>query len=285
MICTLSALMAASNVSNSLARGMWTLYRFGLSPRKWPARLLNRNQPKVLSVSVPKSGTHLVERALCLHPRLYRRILPTIKSNNTERWGDLERLLSRLRAGQVVVGHLPFEGGYPDVIARHGASALFLIRDPRDVVISEAHYVASSTSHRVHELFARQPTLKDSLLLIIRGDVEHGWLPMAEKLERYEGWLDSGALVLRFEDLIGSSGGGDDDRQRASLRAMFEHIGLPVDDAFLSHVAERIFSNRSPTFRKGLIGGWQEAFDDQVREEFDRTAGPYLERYGYAPAH
>jgi hypothetical protein len=55
-----------------------------------------------------------------------------------------------------------------------------------------------------------------------------------------------------------------------------------VDGEFASRVAGRLFSKHSPTFRKGAIGGWQEAFDDDSRAEFDQTAGKYLPIYGYA---
>jgi hypothetical protein len=269
-------------MGGSLGRGLWALDRFGLSPKKLPARTMNRTQPKILCVSIPKSGTHLVERALCLHPRLYRRLLPMVKSTNLGRWKGLDNLLAPVRPGQLVMAHLPFEDGYPQTLASRDIKALFVIRDPRDVVVSEAHYVSSDPKHRGHELFARQATFKDMLMLVIRGDEEHGWLPMAETLQRYDGWLSSGALVLRFEDLIGTAGGGHDGTQRTALSGMFAHIGLPVDDAFLSRVGGKLFSKRSPTFRKGAIGTWSEAFDDEVREAFDQTAGPFLERYGYA---
>lgn len=274
--------MRSGSIGGSLGRGLWALNRFGMSPGKLPARAFNRDQPRILSVSVPKSGTHLVERALCLYPRLYRRVLPTVKSNNLSRRHDLDHLLSRVRPGQIVVAHLPFQPHYPAVIAERRVSALFLIRDPRDIVISEAHYVAGTRSHKGHELFARQTTFRDMVLLVIRGDEEHGWLPLAEKLARYEGWLDSGAHVMRFEDLIGSAGGGDDRRQAASLRGMFDYLSLDADDAFVASVGDRLFSKNSPTFRKGAIGGWREHFDPEIQEAFDSTAGRYLAHYGYA---
>ena len=279
----LSAPMSSS-VGGSLARGMWALQRFGLSPEKLPARVLNRSQPKVLCVSIPKSGTHLIERALCLHPRLYRRVLPTVKSANLHRWGDLDRLLAPLRPGQVVMAHLPYEPDYPKITATRGISPIFVIRDPRDVVVSEAHYLAANRSHRLHALFSGQATLKDMVLLNVRGNQEHGVFSIGEKLGRYRGWLDSGALVVRFEDLIGEAGGGDDAAQLATLRAIFEHIGLPPDDGFLARLGPRLFSRRSPTFRKGAIGAWRESFDQEVLEAFEESAGPYLEPYGYAHA-
>src|ERR1041385_604268 len=223
----LAAPMRGSSVGGSVARGTWALQRFGLSPGKLPARVLNRSQPKVLCVSIPKSGTHLIERALCLHPRLYRRILPTVKSANLHRWGDLDHLLAPLRPGQIVMAHLPYEPDHPKTTAARGTSVIFVIRDPRDVVVSEAHYLAANRSHRLHELFRGQATLKDMVLLNVRGNEEHGVFSIGEKLDRYRGWLDSGALVVRFEDLIGEAGGGGDAAQLAPLRAIFEHSGLP----------------------------------------------------------
>ncbi len=291
--------MTATTLGESLARGLWTMDRFGVTPKKLAARALNRDQPRVLCVSYPKSGTHLIERALCLHPRLYRKMLPTVLSGHPDlviavgpgnltarryvKWGDLDRLLSRLRPGQVVMSHLAYRPDYSRIISARGASSLFLMRDPRDIVVSEAHYQAGHRTHRLHEVFARQATLKDRLLLSIRGDRQHGVLPIAEKLERYSGWLASGAFVMRFEDLIGSAGGGEDAIRDATLRALFDHIGLPVDDAFLSWLAGRLISTRSPTFRRGAIGSWRESFDDEVSEAFERAAGAYLQPYGYAP--
>jgi len=57
-------------LAEAAARHAWTFRRFGLSPRKLVARIGNRTEPPILCVSLPKAGTHLLERALCLHPRL-----------------------------------------------------------------------------------------------------------------------------------------------------------------------------------------------------------------------
>ena len=105
--------------------------------------------------------------------------------------------------------------------------------------------------------------------------------PIADILSGFEGWLDSGALVMRFEDLVGSSGGGDDIRQRAALRSMYDFLGLDVDQRFIESVGNRLFSSRSPTFRRGTIGAWRQQFDPEVEEEFERTAGALVERFGY----
>jgi hypothetical protein len=271
-----------AQVMESLGRRWWTLERFGLTPSKLGRRVLNRTEPRVLCVSVPKAGTHLLERAICLHPRLYRKLLPTIRALNLDRHGGLARIAGRLRPGQVVAAHLHFDDSYPDVLRRSGVSSIFLIRDPRDVVVSEAHYLSTNRDHRLHELFARQPSFEDMLRLVIVGDDEHGVVGIARKLDRYGGWLASDALVVRFEDLIGGDGGGDDAAQASAIRSVYAHLGLDAGDRVVSNVAARLFSSSSPTFRKGAIGSWSTLFEQpEIRELFEREAGPFMGRYGY----
>src|SRR3954468_24326538 len=90
-------------------RNWWTLQRFGLSPTKAPRRVLNRTEPRVFVDSVPKSGTHLLERALCLHPRLYRALVPTLHEANMRDRGGFEAIVGRLRPGQILVAHLDYQ--------------------------------------------------------------------------------------------------------------------------------------------------------------------------------
>jgi len=47
-----------------LRRFAWDLERFGLTPGKLVAHVINRTEPRVVVISVPKAGTHLVERIL-----------------------------------------------------------------------------------------------------------------------------------------------------------------------------------------------------------------------------
>ena len=101
-------------MSNILKKTAWNAERFGLTPAKIRVRLRTDDTPRVLCISIPKSGTHLVERALCLHPRLYRKIVPTVHSENEEQLGGLSRICERLRPGQIVVAHL----GYGETQAR-----------------------------------------------------------------------------------------------------------------------------------------------------------------------
>lgn len=258
----------------------WTFERFGLSPAKIPYRLRNAGAPKVLCVSIPKAGTHLLERALCLHPRLYRKLLPTISEENVDRCGGLSGLLGRLRPGQVVASHLRFRPEYPDLIARAGVRPVFLIRDPRDIVVSQVHYVSKRTDHRLHTLFEGLPDLRARLRLSIAGDPEHGVVSIGDRLDYFAGWLDA-ALVVRFEDLVGPDGGGDQDRQVEVLRSLYGFLDVDLDERTLARILDRLFSPKSPTFRSGAIGGWRRSFDPEISALFDATVGERIRPYGY----
>lgn len=262
----------------------WTLERFGMTPGKIRHRIADPRAPKAFCDSIPKAGTHLLERAVCLHPRMYRRRLPTVGDGNVERYGGLETVAGKQRGGQVVVSHLRFREEYPKILAARGVIPIFLIRDPRDVVVSQVHFVTKTQDHRQHEVFASIADPKERLRLSIQGDPARGVASIAERLDRYAGWLTSGALVVRFEDLVGPGGGGDADAQRRAVTSIYGFLGLGRDPELIDSVCGRLFSTDSPTFRKGAIGQWQDQLDAELRELFDETVGDRMTPYGYQPS-
>ena len=268
-------------LTTSVGRALWTLQRFGLSPPKLARRIANRQEPKVLCVSIPKAGTHLLERALCLHPRVYRKLVPTVAERNIKRWGGLDALVSRMRPGQVIVSHLPFRAEYPRILSRRGIRSVFLVRDPHDIVVSQVHYTVAERDHYLHGLFAAKSTLREQMELAIRGDREHGLRSIGERLVDFGGWLEASDLVVRFEDLIGSRGGGDSTAQADTLQRLYRSVGLGVEAGFVELVQRKLFSATSPTFRKGSVGQWGRYFDRELEDLFDATVGEDPTRYGY----
>ena len=54
--------MNVREIRDSVGRRWWTLERFGFTPAKLARRAAPGKGPKVFCVSVPKAGTHLLER-------------------------------------------------------------------------------------------------------------------------------------------------------------------------------------------------------------------------------
>jgi sulfotransferase 6B1 len=268
-------------LTDSVPLDRWTFERFGLTPSKLARRATDRSAPRAFCVSIPKAGTHLLERALCLHPRMYRKLLPTVSDENIGKVGGVEKLLRRIRPGEVVASHLRFAPPYPEQLQRSGAAGVFLVRDPHDIVVSQVHYVSKRADHRLHDVFAERDDMREKLRLAITGDRDRGAPSIGERLDYFAGWLDAGCLVLRFEDLVGPGGGGSAERQRGAVVSLLRHVGLGEDDRTVDAIARELFSSESPTFRKGSAGGWRSAFDPELEALFDEVVGDRAVPYGY----
>lgn len=271
---------APARISTAIRRRAWTLQRFGMTPAGLSRRLLNRGEPIVFCNSIPKSGTHLIERALCLHPRLYRALLPTIHESNVGERGGLPDLLQGLRPGQVLVAHLLCSAERVAAVDASGARSLLMIRDPRDIVVSTAHYAVSNPSHPWHSRYMREPDVAARIRLTIRGDgteVE----PIRDLLAGFMDWRRAGAEVVRFEDLVGEAGGGTRLEQAQCLARIYEHVGVAATAAELGRIQDALFSDQSPTFRRGATGQWRSVFDADTTTLFEREAGPLLGELGY----
>jgi hypothetical protein len=274
--------MPDSLIPRSARQRLWTARRFGMSPSKLLARLANPGAPRVLCITVPKSGTHLLERVLCLHPRLYRRRVPTLTDTNVSDLGTLRTLVAQMRPGEILFGHLPHRPYWERAARDGGAAIVFLTRDPRDVAVSDIEYMSTRTDHPHHDLFARVADRGERLALLLDG-VPGRLRPFHERLAPYAAWLTvPGVFALRFEDLVGKAGGGRREAQEAAIRGLFTHLGLPLHERKLAELREGAFSDSSPTFRQGRIGGWRDAFDATTAAHFDEAAGELVDMFGYS---
>lgn len=269
------------SLTQPLKTQLWNAKRFGLWPDKLVRRLTSSASGRGICISIPKAGTHLLERALCLHPGLYRRLLPTLNKDNIGRYGGIEAVLARLRPGQLLFCHMRYREAFAQAIGENGVQAFFSIRDPRDVVVSDVHYILRSREHVQHEYFKSLKGFRERMMTIITGSPEHGQPSIAHILRAFEGWFDSDAFVVRFEDLVGERGGGDSRRQGDLLKRIYGVLGIDLTEAEVARFSEMLFSDASPTFRKGKAGAWREHFDDEVKDAFKSRTNDLLIRYGY----
>lgn len=259
----------------TLGKRLWDVYRFGLNPQSVLRRMRPGAAPRVLCIAVPKAGTHLLERLLCLHPELYRKVVPTLNPGNLERWGGLDRVLGRLRPGQILISHLPYESVHHSAIRDNAALPIFMVRDPRAILISNVHYIVDQIDHRWHDLFMEQPDFQSRAILTLRGDNQAGFIPFASRLLRYTEWFDSEALTLRFEHLV------DQGSRAESIQGVFTYLGLAADAGLIDSIGRHLVSPVSPTFRRGVVGGWRDEFTAELAAEFAQTCPGLLDTFGY----
>lgn len=166
--------------------------------------------------------------------------------------------------------------------------SFFVLRDPRDVIVS--WYFSMKHSHTLMGNIAQlRQELQD------RPKVE-GLCWYIERLSNsgfydlQRSWIepdDPNAAVFRYEDLTGPN-------QVEYVRKLFQHCTIPLPDTQLRTLLDRhSFKKKSGGrdkgvtdeknhYRKGKAGDWREHFTQEVTQTFLREAGPLAFDLGYS---
>jgi hypothetical protein len=154
--------------------------------------------------------------------------------------------------------------------------ALFIVRHPWDILVSEANYYAKPGNSPFSGFYAgldfeaRTTRLLDDGLMLGR---------FCERLLAFEPWLHfDNVIPLAFEDLVGTAGGGDLDRQQRLIWSVQVKLGAPGAPADISG---RLFDRASPTFNEGRIGSHRTALPAPLRERLNSVNADVLQAYGY----
>jgi len=255
-------------------------------------RLSLKGLPILFANSFPKSGTHLLTQILQAFEEISPAVncgLPAVVTfeGDTARKRSIDQILSdlhRFLPGDIGYGHLHAELPLVELLSSSAFATYFVMRDPRDVVVSHVHYVTEmEPRHVLHEYYANElHTFEDRLSASICG-LEHLSLPLPNIRQRFEpflGWINAPeVLALRYEELM-------QDRE-AQLQHIIEHAvrrGLPLNCSIseaVKKIESRINPQRSPTFRKGKIGGWRDSFTPEHIRLFKEIGGDILIQLGY----
>jgi hypothetical protein len=182
-------------------------------------------------------------------------------------------------------------GSYQKTTKPGDYRGLFVVRDPRDVVVS--WYFSARYSHRPmgRVLETRQ----------VLGDlpVEEGlmyaidWLGDFGLFEAVGSWFEPEQLtdnerIFRYEDLNGPEGVD-------TFRELFAHCDIRLPEDLLGKlVADHSFENLSggrskgeenkqDHLRKGVAGDWKNHFTPAVAAHFTKVTGDLIAKTGYEP--
>jgi hypothetical protein len=250
--------------------------------------------PPVLANSFPKSGTHLVFQIVDGLPNStnYGAFLASMTSSFRFRERSPEnatRYIERFVPGEIIRGHLFFHPRNAGDLSAKNVVHYFAYRDPRDVVVSEAHYLREMNRwHRLAPQFRDLPSIEDAIMLSITGfdppipGIEYP--NIAARFARYGGWLGrEDCLAIRFEDLAS-------ERRPPVIRRMVEFYAARCRgeiniDACVAAMTANIAPHKSHTFRSGKKAGWQAEFTAEHRRVFDQLAGDLLIELEYEVNH
>lgn len=246
--------------------------------------------PTLLSISFPKSGTHLLDQILLG----FAQVAPFAKrlhSFYAEYEGDtgVKRdpqqaidWLDSLRPLDVASAHL---FARPEAITRVCSPRFvpyFIFRDPRDVVVSHVFYVTDMEARHVHhDYYNSLPDFDSRLKVSILGrpDTNIEFPNIAERFAPYLSWLDRPeVLIIHFEDLIHA--------RTQTLTRIADHLlvraPLPATpQRILKSLESSINPSKSPTFRSGKTGEWKKHFTEEHKKIFKEVAGDLLIKLGY----
>ncbi len=182
--------------------------------------------------------------------------------------------------------------GIPLVPAEATQGAVYLVRNPLDVVVSFADHSGCTLDKTIHNMGDQdfQFASKDESLN----------LQLPQRLLTWSGhihsWIDQNefpVLVVRYEDLLSDP--------TARFREIILFCGLSLDEERLGRAVTfssfevlkgqelaKGFKERTrhsqAFFRQGRAGGWREVLTSEQVTQVIRDHGPMMERFGYLSA-
>ncbi len=248
--------------------------------------------PVLFANSFPKSGTHLLTQILDGFTQIGPAVnsgLPAVVTYDgfSGRQRQVNEILAdfkRLLPGDIAYGHVH---AFPEVIqyiANAPLTFYFILRDPRDVVVSHVHYVTDMEPNHIHHQYYKEElsNFDERLSASIQGRPELAidFPNIRQRFEPFMAWLDQpDVLTVRYEDFVL-------DRQAALAQVLdfaLQH-GFPLRverQIALDRLENSIDPQRSPTFRSGKIGGWESQFTQAHKQLFKSISGDLLYRLGY----
>ena len=198
---------------------------------------------------------------------------------------DLEKL-NDIPSGVIVSPlYIRYED-FDNIPKPKGSRAFFVIRDPRDIVVSA--YFSMKFSHSVIDSFIAETREKLNAMTESEGIMEI--IQNHTSVSVLEGWahaLQANKIrAFRFENVFGPA------TQRDSAQDLLSYCGIEISDNDLDKLLEKYsfgkFSGREPGhedahhhYRKGVAGDWKNHFTENHKAAFKNHAGEVLIKLGY----
>lgn len=176
-------------------------------------------------------------------------------------------------------------GPLPLIPARLSRAAVYIIRDPRDMVLSYADHFGLDAAGAVAAIASGQNYIPANPKTVLQ------WLGnWSEHVRSWTRTRDFPVLTLRYEDML-------NDPAAAFLKVL-KLIDAPVDrtaldqavahssfGALAAQEAATGFREKGPAqerfFRKGTSGHWRELLDAPLAERIAADHGVVMRRHGY----
>ncbi|WP_283153374.1 sulfotransferase domain-containing protein [Guptibacillus hwajinpoensis] len=250
--------------------------------------MTNTKLPRFLLNSIPKSGTHLLKQLLLGVPGMQND--PFIGMYGHFHY-QTEEKLATARAfpnHSFLNGHFHYSKEWETFFEDLKLKQIFVLRDPRDVLISYAHFIPKVPAHHLYETFMQEGfTHNDRIQFLIEGGVPitpfvavqpH----FAEWYQSFSEWMGRPNVhSVRFEDLMSS-----EEKRRKATGEIIDFLWGDIAHSYnreelITKMTANIKPQESVTFRKGKIGSWREELNGELEALFIKQAGQLLDELGY----
>lgn len=191
----------------------------------------------------------------------------------------MKNWLSYVEPGQYIRGHMPYSKVLSSILCESGFKHIFIIRDPRAVVASLIAFILDTKFEGNHH-FLQQDLQALPQPQRLRFILEGGYASYAKvNIQPFINFCnemflwkeDPNCLFLKFEDLVGEKGGGDNHKQEQAMNQISSF--LSIDQHYAKDKLSSVYDPNSPTFRVGKIDSWKTAMKTEEIE--------YLEEYSH----
>ncbi len=210
----------------------------------------NQSSKPLLVTTIPKSGTHLLSKAIKLITGS-----GVYWGQNVDTVNPAE--LDSLTSNNFYMLHALCTPYNYDVIKYRGFKVILLVRDPRDVLVSWAHWLKESPGNKE---FYKCHSLCELISELIKNyRLSHlESRTLVEFFVQYLCWLNyPDVYITSFEKLVGPFGGSDIFTQENEIMSIAKFLEVPLSWAQAGAICTQLFGGTA-TFRRGQIGSWKE---------------------------
>ncbi|MCS1350153.1 sulfotransferase domain-containing protein [Mechercharimyces sp. CAU 1602] len=246
----------------------------------------NTQLPKVLVLSLPKSGTNLLIQLL--------RGIPSLTYRGGRDVFTLQQL-ELIKPGDICWAHNRYSVAFHRKLLDSNIKVVYISRDLRDVAVSFTHFLEKvHTKPAFAQYLSLIPTHEERLLTVIKGVRPAKVLAEKTGLTKQPNLIDQsipsyrwreqkGICAVTFEELMKSERKRNRTVKKIASYLFPELIMNPVRRKNRVHqMIRNIDPQKSQTFRSGNIGDWKKEFHAVHKDTFKKLGGgALLVQHGY----
>jgi len=233
--------------------------------------------------SIPKCGTHCLERAITL-----------LTDKLVLSGGYSPELLDQAeQLNKIVRIHQAYDKPIVKALKKRNYKIISMSRDPRDALVSVLFFMRRLKDRGLQRDFFKVSadfdtmSLDEQLAALITGT--HDMQSYLEYYQNRAGWiLDNYSLGIKYEDLVGSEGGGDNRIQQNAIIKIANYIHMPLSDEKLNFVVSNLYQKigrdaeqDGKVYMRSEVGNWKTFFNAEHKKMFKQRCGKLLIKLGY----